>query len=79
MLTKVDKKRGRGGTQKAEREVRGALERAGCLARTRVVQTSAKSRLGRDEMWKLMRCVVLPDEAGGSEAAAQRESPSSPL
>ena len=62
VLTKADKRRGRGSTDRAEREVRAALGRAGCLAHTRVVRTSAKSRLGRDEMWRLLKCVVLPDD-----------------
>ena len=61
VLTKADKRRGRGSTDRAERDVRAALERAVCLAHTCVVRTSAKSRLGRDEMWRLLKCVVLPD------------------
>ena len=48
--------------ERAERAVRDALERAGCPAQTRVLRTSAKSRLGRDEVWRLLRCVVLPGE-----------------
>ena len=62
VLTKVDKRRKRGATERAERAVRDALERAGCPAQTRVLRTSAKSRLGRDEVWRLLRCVVLPGE-----------------
>ena len=65
MLTKADKRRGRGATDRVERQVHAALERAGCLAHSRVVRTSAKSRLGRDEMWRLLKRVVLPDDLGG--------------
>lgn len=68
VLTKADKRRGRGSTDKAEREVRAALELAGCLAHTRVVRTSAKSRLGRDEMWRLLKRVVLPGDPLPEEA-----------
>lgn len=65
VLTKADKRRGRGATDRVERQVRAALERAGCLAHSRVVRTSAKSRLGRDEMWRLLKRVVLPDDPAG--------------
>ena len=53
VLTKADKRRGRGATDRVERQVHAALARAGCLAHSHVVRTSAKSRLGRDEMWRL--------------------------
>ena len=58
MLTKADKRRGRGATDRVERQVHAALERAGCLAHSHVVRTSAKSRLGRDEMWRLHKLTL---------------------
>ena len=61
MLTKADKRRGRGATDRVERQVHAALERAGCLAHSHVVRTSAKSRLGRDEMWRLPNLTLTPN------------------
>ena len=58
VLTKADKRRGRGATDRVERQVHAALERAGCLAHSHVVRTSAKSRLGRDEMWRLHKLTL---------------------
>ena len=66
VLTKMDKRGGRA-ADAAEAKARAALEQAGCLARTRLVRTSAKSRLGRDAMWGAMRRVVLADEEGEVE------------
>jgi len=66
VLTKMDKRGGKGAAE-SERKVRRALEKAGCRADIRVVCTSAKSRLGRDDMWRVMRPVVLPGEADEEE------------
>ena len=44
-------------------QVRSALAEAGVVAEPILVPTSAKSRLGRDAVWRLLRCVVLDDDA----------------
>ena len=69
VLTKMDKRGGKGAAA-SERKVRRALEQAGCKADVRVVYTSSKSRLGRDDMWRVMRRVVLP--ASADEEAQQQ-------
>ena len=66
VLTKMDKRGGKGAAE-SERKVRRALEQAGCRADVRVVYTSSKSRLGRDDMWRVMRPVVLPASADEEE------------
>ena len=44
-------------------QVHSALATAGVVAEPILVPTSAKSRLGRDAVWRLLRCVVLDDDA----------------
>ena len=66
VLTKSDK-----GGPAAIKRVRLAVEKAvassGCPAPAGIVATSAKSKGGRHEMWRLMRRVVLDDRARGAE------------
>lgn len=64
VLTKADKNEG-----KVKREVlnqvRQAMAFAGCPPDARLVPTSSKSRMGRDELWRQLRGVMLEGAGAG--------------
>ena len=67
VLTKMDKRGGKLRPEVRERILR-ALAESGCPPDAPRVATSAKSRLGRDAVWRLMRCVTLPDDVDDGTA-----------
>ena len=60
VLTKMDKRGGKLRPEVRER-VERALRESGAPADAPQLATSAKSRLGRDAVWRLLKCVALPD------------------
>lgn len=59
-LTKSDKGKGRG-FDGARDAVERAVRETGCPSPVAIVATSAKSKAGRHDMWRLLRRVLLPD------------------
>ena len=57
VLTKADKNDGRVSSRTVD-QVRRALESAGCPAATPLVPSSAKTRMGREAVWMLLREVM---------------------
>ena len=62
VLTKVDKG-GIKAVQRAEAMARKAVEETGCPEPVAIVVTSASKRVGRGDMWRLMRGVVMSDDS----------------
>jgi ribosome biogenesis GTP-binding protein YsxC/EngB len=76
VLTKADKCSPKA-LRRTERALRRAVDEVGCPEPRGVVRTSAKSKAGRDSMWRLMRRLVL-DGADAVRAEAQVALPTLP-
>jgi len=60
VFTKADKLNGKV-DRKVEEATRRAVLETGCLLDSAPVKTSAKSKLGRHDMWRMLRPVMLPE------------------
>ncbi|KAL1514786.1 hypothetical protein AB1Y20_003872 [Prymnesium parvum] len=61
ILTKVDKRKGKAKAN-VYASVMDAVEKFGCDIGDRIIQTSARTKLGRADAWRLLRPVVLPSD-----------------
>ncbi len=77
VLTKADKCEPKA-LRKTLRALRRAVDDIGCPEPAAVVETSSRSKAGRDVMWRLMRGIVLPGGGSGADTHAQVALPGLP-
>ncbi|KAL3933797.1 MAG: hypothetical protein SGPRY_000124 [Prymnesium sp.] len=72
ILTKVDKA-GEQASLRAAAAVKEAVDLCGCHLGDRLIRTSARSKFGRHDAWRLLRPVMLPIEEQSDDALAPGE------